>query len=75
MSEPPSRPAATWTRTCCRSCVADRSIYDVLRLLADGASEAEILEDYPELEAEDIRACLAFAAEREQHTAVVESPP
>jgi uncharacterized protein (DUF433 family) len=34
----------------------------VLRLLAVGAPEAEILADYPDLEAEDIRECLRFAA-------------
>jgi uncharacterized protein (DUF433 family) len=43
------------------------TVYDVLRLLADGASEAEILEDFPELEADDIRACLTWAADRAQH--------
>ena len=37
-------------------------VKDVLDLLAAGASEKEILEDYPYLEAEDIRACLQFAA-------------
>jgi uncharacterized protein (DUF433 family) len=41
------------------------TVYDVLAWLADGMSEAEILEDYPELEINDIRACLAFAAQRE----------
>lgn len=41
------------------------TVYDVLDWLASGMSEAEILEDYPELVLEDIRACLAFAANRE----------
>ena len=41
------------------------TVYDVLGWLAAGMSEAEILADYPELELADIRACLAFAAERE----------
>ncbi len=44
------------------------TVYDVLRLLASGASEADILEDFPELEIADIRACLAFAADREHNT-------
>ncbi|MGD0190938.1 MAG: DUF433 domain-containing protein [Rhizomicrobium sp.] len=44
------------------------TVYDVLRQLADGASEAEILEDFPELESDDIRACLAYAADREHNT-------
>ena len=43
------------------------SVYDVLEMLAEGMSEAEILEDFPELEAPDIRACLAFAANREHN--------
>lgn len=34
----------------------------VLGWLAAGMSEAEIVADYPQLTAEDIRACLAFAA-------------
>ena len=34
----------------------------VLRLLAAGATEAEILADYSDLETEDIRECLRFAA-------------
>ena len=34
----------------------------VLGWLAAGMSEAEILADYPQLTAEDIRACLAYAA-------------
>lgn len=37
-------------------------VADVLSLLAAGADEAEILEDYPYLTAEDLRACLAYAA-------------
>jgi uncharacterized protein (DUF433 family) len=37
-------------------------VVDVLDLLAAGASHQEILEDYPDLEAEDIQACLEFAA-------------
>jgi uncharacterized protein (DUF433 family) len=32
-------------------------------------TQQEILTDYPELEAEDIKACLAFAADRERRTA------
>ena len=35
----------------------------VLDMLASGAPEAEILADYPQLKAEDIRACLAYGAE------------
>ncbi len=42
------------------------TVSDVLEYLASGMSEAEILEDFPELTGEDIRACLAFAADRER---------
>ena len=35
-------------------------------MLAEGMAETEILEDFPELEPADIRACLAYAAKREQ---------
>ncbi|HEX2256078.1 MAG TPA: DUF433 domain-containing protein [Afifellaceae bacterium] len=42
------------------------TVYDVLDFLAAGMSEAEILRDFPDLTAEDIRACLAFAADRER---------
>ena len=41
------------------------TVYDVLGWLAAGMTEQEILADYPELITEDIRACLAYAAERE----------
>lgn len=34
----------------------------VLNLIANGMSKAEILEDYPALEAEDINQCLNYAA-------------
>jgi len=47
------------------------TVYDVLRLLAEGMSESEILEDFPELEVDDIRACLSWAADREQNTATI----
>ena len=48
------------------------TVYDILQLLAGGTSEAEILEDFPELEPADIRACLAYAADREHSTALVQ---
>lgn len=44
------------------------TVYDVLAMLAEGMSEAEIIEDFPELEVADIRACLAYAADREHRT-------
>ena len=42
------------------------TVGDVLGWLASGMSEAEILADFPELDGNDIRAALAFAAERER---------
>ncbi len=44
------------------------TVYDVLHRLAEGTTEAEILNDFPELETADIRACLAYAADRERNT-------
>jgi len=46
-------------------------VKDVLDLLAAGVSEADILADYPDLEAEDIRASLAYAAEESDHPVLV----
>jgi uncharacterized protein (DUF433 family) len=42
------------------------TVYDVLEYLASGMTEQEILHDFPELTSEDIKACLAFAADRER---------
>ena len=42
------------------------TVSDVLDYLASGMSEDEILRDFPDLTREDIRACLAFAADRER---------
>lgn len=42
------------------------TVYDVLDYLASDMSEAEILQDFPDLTHEDIRACLSFAADRER---------
>ena len=42
------------------------TVYDVLEYLASGMSEPEILDDFPELTQDDIRACLRFAADRER---------
>jgi uncharacterized protein (DUF433 family) len=42
------------------------TVQDVLEYLAGGLTPEEVLADFPELTAEDLRACLAFAADREQ---------
>lgn len=47
------------------------TVYDVLDYLASGMSEAEILADFPDLTRDDIRACLAFAADRERRLASI----
>ena len=49
------------------------TVYDVLEYLASGMSEEAILKDFPDLTREDIRACLAFAADRERK--MVSIPP
>lgn len=42
------------------------TVYDVLEYLASGMSESQLLADFPDLTADDIRACLAYAADRER---------
>ncbi|MCA1850306.1 MAG: DUF433 domain-containing protein [Acidobacteria bacterium] len=42
------------------------TVQDVLEYLASGMTEEEILDDFPDLTREDIKACLAFAADRER---------
>jgi len=49
------------------------TVYDVLEYLASGMSEDQILRDFPDLARDDIRACLAFAADRERK--LVSVPP
>jgi uncharacterized protein (DUF433 family) len=41
------------------------TVYDVLEYLASGMTQQEVLADFPCLTEDDIRACLAYAAERE----------
>ena len=49
------------------------NVYDVLDYLASGMTQEEILRDFPDLTAEDIKACLAFAADRERKLLTVTS--
>lgn len=42
------------------------TVYDVLEYLASGMSHADVLRELPYLTEEDIRACLAYAADRER---------
>ena len=46
------------------------AVADVLDYLGGGMTVAEIVEDFPDLTAEDIQACLTFAAERERRLLV-----
>lgn len=48
-------------------------VKDVLDLLAARVPEAEILADYPDLQAEDIQACIEYAAEQLDHPVLVVS--
>ncbi len=45
------------------------TVHDVLEYLAGGMTETQLLEDFPSLRPEDIRAVLAFAAARERRLA------
>lgn len=56
-----------------RPCVRGMRIRvkDVLDMLAGGASQQEILSDFPDLQAEDIRACIAYAARYLDHSVLV----
>jgi uncharacterized protein (DUF433 family) len=56
-----------------RPCVRGMRIRvkDVLDMLVGGATSAEILADYPDLQAEDIQACLAYAARYLDHPVLV----
>lgn len=47
------------------------TVGDVLSYLAAGTSQEALLQEFPQLAAEDIRACLAFAAERERRTLTI----
>jgi uncharacterized protein (DUF433 family) len=57
-------PAVRFGKPCVRG--TRLTVGDVLGTLAGGSTEAELLEDFPQLTHEDVLACLAFAAEREK---------
>lgn len=46
------------------------TVYDVLGYLAAGMTVEQVVTDFPTLKPEDVRACLAFAADRERKLAV-----
>ena len=47
------------------------TVYDILEYFAAGMTEQEILEDFDYLTQDDIRACFAYAADREKHSLVI----
>ncbi|NIM13221.1 MAG: DUF433 domain-containing protein [Candidatus Aminicenantes bacterium] len=49
------------------------TVYDVLDYLASGMTQEEILDDFPYLTADDIKACLQYAADREKIQMVMEA--
>ena len=58
-----------------RACIRGMriAVADVLGWLATGMSHDQILDDFPELTEEDIRACLEYAADRERRLVTVTS--
>jgi len=42
------------------------TVYEVLEYLASDMTEEQILHDFPDLTREDLKACIAFAADRER---------
>jgi uncharacterized protein (DUF433 family) len=58
-----------------KPCIRDlrMTVYDILEYLAAGMTTEEVLQDFPDLTEEDVRACFAFAADRERKLAT--SPP
>lgn len=62
-------PAVRFGKPCVRG--TRIAVGDVLGCLAAGMSEAKIVADFPQLTRDDIRACLAYAAERERRTLTI----
>ena len=56
-----------------RACIIGTriSVDDVLGWLGNGMSNANIIEDFPELDEGLIRACLRYAADRQRHTRLI----
>ena len=41
------------------------TVYDILEMLSDGMQFSEVMDDFPQINEEDIYACLAYAADKE----------
>ena len=63
-------PAVRFGKPCVRG--TRITVGDVLSYLASGMSEQQILGEFPQLSADDVRACLSYAAERERR--IVSAP-
>lgn len=59
-------PAVRFGKPCVRG--TRITVGDILGYLAGGMSEDQLLSEFPQLTREDLRACLAYAAERERRT-------
>ena len=59
-------PAVRFGKPCIRG--TRITVGDVLGYLAGGTSEEQLLEQFPQLSSDDVRACLTYAAERERRT-------
>jgi uncharacterized protein (DUF433 family) len=62
-------PAIRFGKPCVRG--TRITVGDVLGFLAEGGSEAELIDDFPQLTHEDVLACFGFAAERERRLLVL----
>ena len=62
-------PAVRFGKACVRG--TRITVGDVLAYLAGGMTEGQLLSEFPQLASDDIRACLAYAAERERRTIVI----
>lgn len=59
-------PAVRFGKPCVRG--TRITVGDILGYMAGGMSEEQMIAEFPQLTTEDIRACLAYAAERERRT-------
>lgn len=50
------------------------TVYEVLEYLASEMTESEILDDFPDLTHEDLKPCIAYAADRERRLMIAPSP-
>jgi len=58
-----------------KPCIRDTriTVYDILEYLASGMSEEQFIDEFPELEKDDIRAALLFAADRERKLTTIDA--